>query len=232
MSRPRASADVLPTGPGVVLAELPAPAPGSPIRTALALGQAEWEVTVWHPDDLPAADGSTRPERMRLRTRSPAVLTAATRLDLPTRDGHAARHALPPTSESLGVHRGRVHYAADVSSIEALVIEGASDIVDLALDGRALPTIARFGATELVPTGGATRLDATVETWGHANFDDARLPALRLGSLRGIGRVWSVVAARGRQRHVDGRRPGSSGPATLPPCRSSAAGAAPASAFP
>ena len=51
---------VLPAGPGVVLAELPAPEPGSPIRTALALGETEWEVTVWHPDDLPEADGSTR----------------------------------------------------------------------------------------------------------------------------------------------------------------------------
>ncbi len=184
---------ILPAGPGIVLAELPAPTAGSPIRTALALGPVEWEVTVWHPDDLPEGDGSARRARVPQGT-PPAVLTAVARLDLPTRGGQAAHHALPPTSESLGVHRGRVHYTADVSAIEALVIEGASDIVDLALDGRALPTIARFGATELVPTGGATRLDATVETWGHANFDDARLPALRLGSLRGLGRVWSVVA--------------------------------------
>ena len=146
------------------------------------------------------------------------MLTAATRLDLPTRSGRTARHALPPTSESLGVHRGRVHYAADVSSTEALVIEGASDIVDLALDGRALPTIARFGATELIPTGGATRLDATVETWGHANFDDARLPALRLGSLRGIGRVWSVVAQEdvSGMWTVDGPEQWAGHPAPLP----------------
>jgi hypothetical protein len=121
------------------------------------------------------------------------VLTSAVRLDLPGRSGETVRHEAAPTSESLGVHRGRVHYSADVSASRALVIEGASDIVDISLDGHALPTIARFGATEHIMTNGAARLEATVETWGHANFDDARLPALRLGSLRGIGRVWSVL---------------------------------------
>lgn len=184
---------LLPAAEGVVLAELPAPEPGSPVRTVLSLGAQEWTVTVWHPDELPEPDGTARRAAEPLTTR-PVVITDATRLELSVRSGETERHALAPTSESLGVHRGRVHYATDVSAIEALVIEGASDIVDLALDRRALPTIARFGATEFVPTNGAARLDATVETWGHANFDDARLPALRLGSLRGIGRVWGVVA--------------------------------------
>ncbi|WP_457101948.1 beta-galactosidase [Microbacterium sp. P5_E9] len=205
------------TDSGVVLAELPAPQPGSPIRAVLALGPTEWPVTVWHTDDLPTADGS--PPRVPAAQRvQPSVLTAASRLALPTRCGTIASHALPPASESLGVHRGRVHYAADVSATDALVIVGASDIVDLALDGRALPTIARFGATELVPTGGATRLDATVETWGHANFDDARLPALRLGSLRGIGRVWGVVGQRDvtGMWTIDGPGTWAGAPAPLP----------------
>jgi hypothetical protein len=175
------------------VSELSAPVPGSPIRTEVTLGSARWRVTVFHPDDLPDPDGSA-PGARDAEDSHPAVLTAGIRLDLPARSGTTVRHDLPPTSESLGVYRGRVHYSADVSSTGALLIEGASDIVDLALDGRALPTIARFGATELLPTGGAARLEATVETWGHANFDDARLPALRLGALRGIGRVWSVVA--------------------------------------
>ena len=209
--------EVIPTGRGTVLAELPAPAAGSPVRTTLALGATEWAVTVWLPEDLPTTDGSTPPAPVAHSTQ-PVVLTSATRLALQTRDGHAVRYALPPTSESLGVHRGRVHYGVDVSSIEALVIEGASDIVDLALDGRALPTIARFGATELIPTAGAAQLDATVETWGHANFDDARLPALRLGSLRGIGQVWSVVAHEDvtGMWTVDGAEQWAGEPAALP----------------
>jgi hypothetical protein len=111
-----------------------------------------------------------------------------------------------------------VHYSADVSAVEAVVIERASDIVDLALDGKALPTIARFGATELVSTAGASSLDAIVETWGHANFDDARLPALRLGSLRGLGRVWSVVAQQDvtGMWTVDGDEQWAGRPAALP----------------
>ncbi|WP_344066883.1 beta-galactosidase [Microbacterium pumilum] len=184
---------VPPAATGVVLAELAAPEPGTPVRTVLTLGRTAWRVTVWHPDDLPASDGSVRTVPTA-QDAQPAVLTEGTRLDLASRTGHTTRHDVAPTSESLGVHRGRVHYATEVSSTETLVIEEACDIVDLALDGRVLPTIARFGATELIPTNGAARLDATVETWGHANFDDARLPALRLGSLRGIGRVWGVAA--------------------------------------
>ncbi|WP_243076238.1 beta-galactosidase [Microbacterium sp. SS28] len=183
---------LVPAGAGIVLAELPAPTPGAPVRGALALGTVEWSVTVWHSDELPDADGAA-PIAHASQDAEPAVLTEATGLDVPTRAGEVTRHDVAPTSESLGVHRGRVHYSADVSEAPALLIEGASDIVDLSLEGRALPTIARFGATALVETDGATRLDATVETWGHANFDDSRLPALRLGSLRGIGRVWRVI---------------------------------------
>jgi hypothetical protein len=183
---------LLPAAEGVVLVALSAPGAGSPVRAALSIGGTEWELTVWHPEDLPELAGSTRAAQPSLEAQ-PAVLTSAVHLDLPGRSGEVVRHEAAPTSESLGVHRGRVHYSADVSTSRAIVIEGASDIVDISLDGRARPTIARFGATELITTDGAARLDATVETWGHANFDDARLPALRLGSLRGIGRVWSVL---------------------------------------
>ncbi len=38
----------------------------------------------------------------------------------------------------------------------------------------------------------AAELTADVEIWGHSNFDDARLPALALGSLRGPGTVTAV----------------------------------------
>ncbi|WP_454857907.1 beta-galactosidase [Promicromonospora soli] len=173
-----------------VLTELGAPAPGAPVRTRVDAGVAGvgWDVVVRHPLDVDAPATSD----FGPAAEHPPV-TALTRLDLPTRAGLTTRHDLPPTSEEVGVYRGRTHYAADVAGADELLVEGASDIVDLALDGAALPTVAGFGATFLLPVAGAARLDATVETWGHANFDDARLPALRLGSLRGLGRVWSVV---------------------------------------
>ncbi|HEU5128525.1 MAG TPA: beta-galactosidase [Glycomyces sp.] len=170
------------------LVELPAPRPGAPVHTTVRSGDAEWRIAVRHPDDVdappaaPAATGGT------------AVLTEARRLDLATRTGRTEAHETPPASEAVGVHRGRLHCAAPLAGVGELLIEGAGDIVDLALDGRALPSRAPFGVPFLVPAGGADLLEATVETWGHSNFDDARLPALALGSLRGLGRVWSVTA--------------------------------------
>ncbi|WPF81444.1 hypothetical protein SANBI_002740 [Sanguibacter sp. 4.1] len=109
-----------------------------------------------------------------------------------------------PSLESLGVYRGRGRYRTTVhaSAAEAVLLVGASDIVDLRLSGAApgtadevLPSVARFGAAHLVNLGhrhGDLDLTADVEIWGHANFDDHRLPALRLGSLRGIGEAYAV----------------------------------------
>jgi len=174
----------------VALAELAAPQPGTPTHWTVRSGADQWEIVVRHPEDVaspqPAAGGEAT-------AAEPEVLTRAVRLDLETRSGETAAHDLPPVSEAVGVYRGRVHYAAAVDGIDTLLIEGAGDIVDLALDGRALASFARFGATVSIPVDGASALDATVETWGHANFDDSRVPGLAIGSLRGLGRVWSVA---------------------------------------
>lgn len=172
---------------GVAAAELAAPAPGSPVRATLDAGGVSWAVVVLHPDDVGDRPAGSPAEA------EPVLIETATRLDLGTRTGTTTRHDLPPSSEELGVYRGRTHYGADVEGLTELLIQGASDIVDLTLDDDVLPAFARFGASILVPVSGARRLEATVETWGHANFDDVRLPALQMGSLRGLGRVWSVV---------------------------------------
>lgn len=105
-----------------------------------------------------------------------------------------------PPLEALGVHRGRGRFrtTVDVGTAQALLLVGASDIVDLRLDHVPLPTVARFGAAHLVDLAhlsGTVDVTADVEIWGHSNFDDSRLPALRLGSLRGVGEVFAVTAA-------------------------------------
>lgn len=109
-----------------------------------------------------------------------------------------------PSLEYLGVYRGRGRYrtTVDASAAEAVLLVGASDIVDLRLSAAApgtadevLPSVARFGAAHLVDLRhrhGDLDLTADVEIWGHANFDDHRLPALRLGSLRGVGESYAV----------------------------------------
>ncbi|WP_328993174.1 beta-galactosidase [Kribbella sp. NBC_01245] len=113
----------------------------------------------------------------------------------------AGTHEVPPTLESLGVYRGRGTYAAsvDLTGVDELLVVGASDIVDLSIAGRVHPTIAGFGATQRIDVRartGLTKIHATVEIWGHANFDDVRLPALCLGALRGLGTVWTVQSAQ------------------------------------
>ncbi|WP_020392268.1 beta-galactosidase [Kribbella catacumbae] len=109
----------------------------------------------------------------------------------------AGTHGLPPSLESLGAYRGRGTYSstADLTGVDELLLVGACDLVDLSIAGRFQPTIAGFGATRRIDVraeSGRAAIHATVETWGHANFDDSRLPALRLGALRGLGTLWTV----------------------------------------
>jgi len=117
-----------------------------------------------------------------------------------------ATYLLPPSLESLGVYRGRATYTAtaDLTGVAELLLVGAADLVDLSIAGRARPAIAGFGATERIDVrdvSGRADLHGTVEIWGHPNFDDARLPALRLGGLRGLGSVWTVTGSRDVSAH-------------------------------
>ncbi|MFF7737275.1 beta-galactosidase [Streptomyces sp. NPDC007984] len=210
-----ASADLVAAGEGVLVfssevpvtvvlgdtrVDLPAPAPGTPRRqtaeglTLVALAPAD-AVRLRDTDrdgtvhfDPPAPTRPTPPsaEVRRARRRSSRAPERA-----------AGRHELPPTLESLGVYRGRGTYrtTTDLTDVDELLLAGAADIVDLSVAGRARPTIADFGATRRIDvreTTGAVDIEAVVEIWGHANFDDARLPALRLGAPRGLGTLWRV----------------------------------------
>ncbi|WP_405060117.1 beta-galactosidase [Kribbella sp. NBC_01505] len=113
----------------------------------------------------------------------------------------AGTYELPPTLESLGVFRGRGTYnaTADLTGIDELLVVGAADIVDLAIGGAARPPFVTFGANRRIDVReltGPVPIEAAVEIWGHANFDDTRLPALRLGALRGLGTVWKIRAVQ------------------------------------
>ncbi|MFC9689283.1 beta-galactosidase [Kribbella sp. NPDC056951] len=113
----------------------------------------------------------------------------------------AGDYELPPTLESLGVYRGRGTYSAttDLTGVDQLLVAGAADIVDLTIGGVVRPSFVTFGAPRRIDVReltGPVPIEATVEIWGHANFDDTRLPALRLGALRGLGSVWKVTAVR------------------------------------
>ena len=113
----------------------------------------------------------------------------------------ATEHAEAPPLEALGVYAGRGRYRATVpAGCTRLLIQGAADILSLAFRPAAgeplcLGTLTPFGAAAVVdlPAGDGGEFRADVEIWGHSNFDDARLPALSLGALRGTGTVMGVV---------------------------------------
>lgn len=138
------------------------------------------------------ADASEKPG-----AREPAAVREVRRRAEAAPEQPAGRHELPPALEALGVYRGRGTYRAttDLTGVDELLLTDAADIVDLSVAGRALPTVAGFGAARRIDVRdvtGAAAIEAVVEIWGHANFDDARLPALRLGALRGLGTLWKV----------------------------------------
>jgi hypothetical protein len=137
-------------------------------------------------------DAPRRPERA-----VPAAVHEVRRRADTAPEESAGLHALPPTLESLGVYRGRGAYrtTTDLTGVDELLLTGAADIVDLSVQGRTHPPITGFGAARRIDVRdvtGSVAIEALVEIWGHANFDDARLPALRLGALRGLGTLWKI----------------------------------------
>ncbi len=107
------------------------------------------------------------------------------------RDVQAAGPARP--LESWGDGHGAARYRSQLPVPEGalgLIVEGGADIVRVQ-PGRAA-WLALGGADVLLPAEAGEPIDIMTLTWGHSNFDDPRLPALRLSSTRGI-RGASVV---------------------------------------
>ena len=99
--------------------------------------------------------------------------------------------------ENNGIYRGFAWYEA-VSGITAeqsaaargILVGQGSDVVSVYAGANYVGTAVPGGGTRFLPSPSAIfkdeRLTARVEIWGHTNFDDARLPALKLNSLKGI----------------------------------------------
>lgn len=183
--------------------ELAAPEPGHRVEVVASAGGARWEVVVLHPQDVPGPrggvpDGAAPPSGDASDEQDLGPLTPCAVTPLPE-PGH---HDAAPWSEQVGVWRGRTHYRTELRDLPTvhgateLLIEGAGDIVDLELGGPGgvvrHHTLTPFGGNVLIDASGTDRLSATVETWGHPNFDDARIPGMRLGAPRGLGSVWAV----------------------------------------
>lgn len=180
--------------------EIPAPVAGAPERATIEglilVALAPRDAVRLRGVDRDGTAHVGEPAPARATGPSADVREARRRSQTPAEKA-AGGHELPPTLESLGVYRGRGTYraTADLTGVDELLLVGAADIVDLSIGGAVRPTIAGFGAAERIDvraTTGPADIEAVVEIWGHANFDDARLPALRLGALRGLGTLWTV----------------------------------------
>jgi beta-galactosidase len=177
-------------------------------------------------DDATRLAGVNADGELRWSQEPPARSQSAPALELalstapavvPTLDGVPT--AEPVALERAGVYRGFGWYRAvhSPSSAKALLLHGASDILSVYVNGAYQGTVTPGGGSALLPmTGADTQADSEVvvraEIWGHSNFDDARLPALRLGALRGLTGVTAVtgdqdVTNNWRLTEIDGRTP-------------------------
>jgi beta-galactosidase len=108
--------------------------------------------------------------------------------------------------ERQGIYQGYAWYEADIPQAQphdpvtvGLLVADASDVVSLYAGGAYATTLAPGGGSRYVPLAsgaGDGRLTARVEIWGHSNFDDARLPGLRLSAMKGISGLTAVNSCR------------------------------------
>ncbi|MDI4646373.1 beta-galactosidase [Cohnella hashimotonis] len=115
--------------------------------------------------------------------------------------------------EKSGIYRGFAWYSYTAAGggmtrgedsisprpLAGLLAAGASDIVSLYADGDYASTVVPAGASRYLPLPAGrspVELAARVEIWGHSNFDDPRLPALRLHATKGIRGLTAVTSER------------------------------------
>lgn len=113
--------------------------------------------------------------------------------------------------EKWGITRGLSRYThvsrgENLEGVSELILNGANDIFSIAVtSGRSSDAITPDATTNWTAnTGQAVRVtlpqqlndgdtvSICTQTWGHANFDDTRLPGLQLTGGRGLGGVMAV----------------------------------------
>jgi beta-galactosidase len=93
------------------------------------------------------------------------------------------------------IYRGFGWYGPNLPSVNdgmGFLLHSAGDILSVYLDGDSIGTLVPRGGDSYLPLPEgvdlteSSRLVICAEIWGHANFDDHRLPSLRLNALRGM----------------------------------------------
>lgn len=110
----------------------------------------------------------------------------------------------PDYLESGGIYRGYAWYEAAVQlpedkAVQGLLVRQGSDVISLYAGGQYAGTVTPGGGSAFLPLSGGLQdggLLARVEIWGHSNFDDARLPGLRLHAMKGLKGLSAITEIR------------------------------------
>ena len=108
--------------------------------------------------------------------------------------------------EEVGILRGYGWYGARVKlskqkRVEGFLLHEGADVLSFYVNGRYYGTVSPGGGTAFLPAlkpveSAEAALVVRAEIWGHSNFDDARLPAIRLNALRGLSGITAVTTQR------------------------------------
>lgn len=109
------------------------------------------------------------------------------------------RQLLGPKAEFLekrGIYKGFAWYTGsfkkdESNAVKGILLKEASDICSVYTNGEYQGTVVPGGGSAYIPlkhpiSNQETELLVRSEVWGHSNFDDARLPAFRLNSRKGM----------------------------------------------
>ncbi|SFT27936.1 beta-galactosidase [Paenibacillus sp. BC26] len=119
-----------------------------------------------------------------------------------------AAAALPAADflEHSGIYRGYAWYEADSGidtaeqTVQGILVQNGSDMISLYAGDSYLGTITPGGGSRFIRSshigGAGSKLTARAEIWGHTNFDDPRLPALRLNSMKGLTGLVSITGVK------------------------------------
>lgn len=127
--------------------------------------------------------------------------------------------------EKFGIYRGYAWYQArDAMPTnlrrEGILVSQASDVISIYAGNDYIGTAVPGGSSSFLPNAGEQAGEFTVRTeiWGHTNFDDARKPALRQSSMKGLQGLVAVskvkdLSGNWRRQLVKEDRVGISDPA-------------------
>lgn len=92
--------------------------------------------------------------------------------------------------EKHGVYRGVGKYRFFVDNCEGILLQGVADVILAYKNGEFYDARVSAGCFQYYE--GEGEWNFITKIWGHSNFDDSRLPALRLNSTKGISKAMKV----------------------------------------